>query len=151
MGSTVIEFRTGIAPLDRHRVWRWLSDDSYWARSIPWTLFDSACDGSLCFGLYDAERIVAFARVITDTATFAWLCDVYVDPGWRSRGLGKLLIDRVMADDRLQHLRRWGLATADAHGLYARHGFAPADASRHMEKVDRELYARLTSPGDCPG
>lgn len=125
--------------------WRWIAEDSYWGANIPWDTFRRACDGSLCFALIAQDAPVAFARVVTDGATFAWLCDVFVDPAARGDGLGKTLMQAIMDDPRLQGLRRWGLATADAHGLYARYGFEPADPLRHMEKVDRDIYPRLGS------
>jgi len=126
----------------RH-AWRWIAEESYWGARIPWTTFSRACAGSLCFGLIEDTRLLAFARVVTDGATFAWLCDVFVDQAVRGRGLGKTLMTGIMADDRLQGLRRWGLATADAHGLYEQYGFESADPVRHMEKVDRDIYPRL--------
>lgn len=123
--------------------WRWIAEESYWGANIPWDTFSRACSGSTCFGLVEDDRLLAFARVVTDGATFAWLCDVFVDDDARGRGLGKTLMTGIMADRRLQGLRRWGLATADAHGLYEQYGFEPADALRHMEKVDRKIYPRL--------
>ena len=130
---------------DEHvrRAWRWIAEESYWGAHIPWDTFSRACAGSMCFGLVEDDRLVAFARVVTDAATFAWLCDVFVDDDARGRGLGKTLMSGVMADTRLQGLRRWGLATADAHGLYEQYGFEPPDPVRHMEKVDRDIYPRL--------
>jgi GNAT superfamily N-acetyltransferase len=124
--------------------WRWISEESYWGARIPWDVFSRACAGSLCFGLVEDDDLLAFARVVTDQATFAWLCDVFVDDRARDRGLGKQLMADIFPDPRLQGLRRWGLATADAHGLYARYGFEPADPLRHMEKVDRDIYPVLS-------
>ena len=124
--------------------WRWIAEESYWGARIPWDVFSRACAGSLCFGLVEDDDLLAFARVVTDQATFAWLCDVFVDDRARDRGLGKQLMADMLADPRLQGLRRWGLATADAHGLYARYGFEPADPLRHMEKVDRNIYPVLS-------
>lgn len=125
--------------------WRWIAEESYWGAHISWDTFSRACSGSVCFGLVENGRLLAFARVVTDTATFAWLCDVFVDDAARGQGLGKALMTGIMADTRLQGLRRWGLATADAHGLYEQYGFEPADPLRHMEKVDRDIYPRLDS------
>ena len=132
---------------DQLRVaWRWIAEESYWGAHIPWDVFRRACAGSMCFGLTDdAGRLEAFARVVTDGATFAWLCDVFVDAGARGHGLGKTLMTAILADERLQGLRRWGLATADAHGLYSQYGFEPADPLRHMERVDRDIYPRLAA------
>jgi GNAT superfamily N-acetyltransferase len=138
------DLRTDLSRDDLRAAWRWIADESYWGKSIPWPVFERACSGSICFGLFEDERLMAFGRVVTDGATFAWLCDVFVDAGGRGRGLGQSLMQGIMAHPSLQDLRRWGLATADAHGLYARYGFEPADPSRHMEKVDRDIYPRLS-------
>jgi len=139
------DLRTDLTDADLRTAWRWIAEESYWGKHIPWATFERACRGSICFGLFEGERLEAFARVVTDGATFAWLCDVFVDEAARGRGLGKALMEGVLADPRVQGLRRWGLATADAHGLYAQYGFEPADPLRHMEKVDRDIYPRLAA------
>jgi GNAT superfamily N-acetyltransferase len=91
-------------------------------------------ENSLCFGLYERGRQIGFARVVTDRATFAWLCDVFVLEEYRGRGLSKWLINGVMSHHALQGMRRVLLGTRDAHGLYERFGFRPlADPSRFME------------------
>ena len=112
--------------------------NSYWAPSRSRESMERAVANSLCFGLYDARshRQVGLARVVTDYETFAWLCDVVVDQPYRGRGLGKWLLDVVLSDPQLQPVRRWLLATLDAHGLYQRYGFAPmARPERWMERV----------------
>lgn len=139
------DLRTTLTEAELRIAWRWISEQSYWGAHIPWATFERACLGSICFGLFEDERLVAFARVVTDQATFAWLCDVFVDAGARGRGLGKTLMEAIMATPALQDLRRWGLATADAHGLYEQFGFEGADPLRHMEKVDRDIYPRLAA------
>lgn len=141
------DLRTELTEAELRVAWRWIAEESYWGASIPWAVFERACQGSICFGLFEDGALKAFARVVTDGATFAWLCDVFVDGTGRGRGLGKILMEGVLAEPRLQGLRRWGLATADAHGLYARYGFEPADPLRHMEKVDRDIYPRLAGKG----
>ncbi|SEL90254.1 Acetyltransferase (GNAT) family protein [Pseudoxanthomonas sp. GM95] len=94
--------------------------DAYWSRGIPRETVQRAIDGSLCFGGYvDGVGQVAFARVITDLATFAYLADVFVLPAYRGRGYSKQLVAAIMAHPQLQGLRRFMLATFDAHGLYA--------------------------------
>jgi GNAT superfamily N-acetyltransferase len=129
--------------LDRARVWRFLAQESYWAGGIPEDTVAKALDHSLCFGLYRSGAQVGFARVVTDRATFAYLGDVYVLPELRGRGLGKWLIDCVMAHPDLQGLRRWMLVTKDAHGLYSPRGFAALKApERHMERHDPDVYLR---------
>jgi GNAT superfamily N-acetyltransferase len=130
------------ARIDRAAVHAFLAG-SYWAANIPRAVVDSSIDRSLCFALLAGDRQVGFARVITDRATFAYLGDVYVLPELRSRGLGKWLIDCVMAHPDLQGLRRWMLVTKDAHGLYSPRGFTGLKApERHMERHDPDVYLR---------
>jgi GNAT superfamily N-acetyltransferase len=98
-------------------------------------------DNSLCFGLYERGRQVGFARVVTDRATFAWLCDVFVLEAYRGRGLSKWLIGCVMSHPDLRGLRRLLLGTRDAHGLYERFGFTLlADPARFMEVFRSDVY-----------
>ena len=116
---------------------------SYWAAGIPREIVERSIQGSLCFGVYDGETQVAFARCVTDRATYAYVADVFVLPSHRGRKLARLLMDAICAHPDLQGLRRWGLVTKDAHGLYAQYGFtSPKDPDRHMEKLDPEIYAR---------
>jgi GNAT superfamily N-acetyltransferase len=116
--------------------------ESYWAAGIPRDIVERSLRGSLCFGLYEGESQVGFARCVTDRATYAYLADVFVLPSHRRRGLSKWLMACIAAHPDLQGLRRWGLVTRDAHGLYARFGFGPLEnPERHMERVDREVYA----------
>lgn len=102
--------------------------NAYWSQNIPFDVVQRSIENSLCFGLYDATGQIGFARVVTDSATFAYLCDVFVMENKRGRGLSKWLIETVLAHPELQNLRRWLLATKDAHGLYAQFGFAALDA-----------------------
>jgi GNAT superfamily N-acetyltransferase len=117
---------------------------SYWAAGIPRSVVERSIAGSLCFGLFHAAAAPAqagFARVVTDRATFGYLADVFVLEEWRGRGLSKFIVRCVLAHPELQGLRRWMLATADAHGLYRQFGFdATRDPARFMEIVDREIY-----------
>jgi len=117
---------------------------SYWAEGIPRETVARSLQHSLCFGLYgDGGAQVGFARVVTDGATFAYLCDVYVLESERGRGLGKWLVETAMGHPSLQGLRRFMLATKDPHGLYARHGFAPLRApARMMEILHPDLYKK---------
>ncbi|MEU6144861.1 GNAT family N-acetyltransferase [Streptomyces sp. NPDC047081] len=121
------EISTDPERLDVGRVHRWLSTDAYWATGRPREKQERAIAGSLNFGVYDAGsgEQVAYARVVTDHATFAWLCDVYVDRSVRGKNIGTALVGAVR--DHLQPLglRRIMLATADAHGVYAKLGFEP--------------------------
>ncbi|WP_200302842.1 GNAT family N-acetyltransferase [Streptomyces adelaidensis] len=113
--------------VDVGRVHHWLSTDAYWAIGRPREKQESAMRGSLNFGVYEvgSGEQVAYARVVTDRATFAWLCDVYVDPAARGKGLGTALVAGVREHLRPYGLRRILLATHDAHGVYAKLGFAP--------------------------
>src|SRR2546421_13076297 len=99
--------------------------NSYWSPGVPLEVVHKSIDHSLCFGVYDGDRQVGFARVISDYCTFAYLADVFVLESDRGRGLSKLLMTAILADSRLQGLRRWLLATRDAHGLYSQFGFTP--------------------------
>jgi GNAT superfamily N-acetyltransferase len=114
---------------------------SFWAEGIPKATVAKSIANSLCFGMFDGDAQVGFARVVTDRATFAYLCDVYVLETHRDLGLGKWLIETVMAHPDLQGLRRFHLVTRDAHGLYSRHGFAPLlHPERHMEIFRHGMY-----------
>ena len=114
---------------------------SYWADGISRELVARAIAGSLPFSLFVGTAQIGFARVITDRATYGYLADVYVLTAYRGQGLGKWLIDVVMAHPDLQGLRRLGLVTRDAHALYARVGFSPLAApDRHMELHRAGLY-----------
>jgi GNAT superfamily N-acetyltransferase len=114
---------------------------SYWARGIPRETVARSMEHSLCFGAFDGDRQVGFARVISDRATFAYVCDVFVLEPDRGRGVGKSLMAAIMAHPELQRLRRWTLFTRDAHGLYGQFGFgAPGHPERLMEVLDRDPY-----------
>ena len=129
------------ARLDREAIHRYLAARSYWAQEIPRATLDRAIDHSLCFGLYRGTALAGFARVVTDRATFAYLCDVYVEPAHRGHGLGTWLIECVVAHPDLQGLRRFCLMTRDAHSLYAKYGFKPMpDPARFMERHDQNVY-----------
>ena len=96
---------------------------SYWAKGIPAATVERSLANSLCFALLDGDRQIGFARVISDYATIAYLADVFVLPEYRGRGLSKWLMECIVSHSELQGLRRWILATRDAHGLYAKYGF----------------------------
>jgi GNAT superfamily N-acetyltransferase len=137
---------TDPALLDLPLIHDFLSNRSYWAVGRPLEVMRRSLDHSLCFGLYDQGRQAGFARVVTDQATFAWLCDVFVLEEYRRRGLSKWLIECVMTYPALQGLRRFLLATLDAHGLYDRYGFKPlSDPIRFME-VFRPAVHQAGSP-----
>jgi GNAT superfamily N-acetyltransferase len=120
--------------LDLDLVHRFLSEDAYWSPGVARDLVERSIENSLCFGLYDVEGQVGFARVVTDRAAFAYLADVFVLPDHRGRGLGKWLVETVLSHPDLQGVRRFFLGTADAHSLYERYGFRPVDPQRMMER-----------------
>lgn len=132
------------ARIDFDRVYRWISAESYWAAGMPRATFDRAMRHSLCFGALQEGETIGFARVITDRATFAHLSDVWVEQARRGQGISRALMDAVDAHPELQNLRRFTLATRDAHGLYAKYGFTPLAApDRLMERRDFDVYKRL--------
>jgi len=118
------EIDTSAGRLDVPRIHRWLSTDAYWALGRPVDVVSTSVDRSLCFGVYAAQGDqVGFARVVTDHATFAWLCDVYIAPEARGRGLGTWLVKVVRERLFAEGVRRILLSTTDAHGVYAAAGF----------------------------
>jgi GNAT superfamily N-acetyltransferase len=140
---TGVSFSTDKARLDVDMIHAYLRDESYWVRGITRARFERAIASSLCFGAYRGAEQLAFARVVTDYSGFAWLADVFVVEAERGSGLGKRLIEHVLAHPDLQGLRRFLLATRDAHGLYAQHGFTPlADPARYMERYDPDAVSR---------
>ena len=137
------EISTDAARLDRELIHAFLSEHAYWSLGVPRAVVERAIDHSLCFGVYRGGRQIGFGRVVTDQATFAYLADVFVLPEERGQGLSKWLVDAMLRHPQLQGLRRWLLATRDAHGLYAQFGFTPpAVAGRFMERHDPGVYSR---------
>ena len=119
----------------------WIARESYWAQGIPLETFARAIAGSLTVGAYAPDGgMIAMARVVTDRATFGWICDVFVDKAHRGAGLGKHLMAYLRAHPDLQGFRRLHLATRDAHSLYAQFGFGP------LSGVDRWMEVRLADP-----
>ncbi|GAA4356203.1 GNAT family N-acetyltransferase [Hymenobacter saemangeumensis] len=133
---------TDPARLDVAAIHRFLSEDSYWCQHIPRATVERAIAHSLNFGLYAPDgQQAGFARVVSDRATFAWLCDVFVLPAYRGQGLSKWLVQQVLAHPELQGLRRHLLATLDAHGLYLQHGYTPlAQPERWLERPHPNPY-----------
>ena len=129
----MVSISTDDALLDVERIHRWLSEDAYWARGRSLRTVERSLQHSVNVGAYDDGGLVGFLRLVTDRATFAWVCDVYVDPSARGQAVGKALMaeaDRLLTS---YAVKRALLATADAHGLYAQHGFEPlADDGRWM-------------------
>ncbi|GAC1457811.1 MAG: GNAT family N-acetyltransferase [Candidatus Limnocylindrales bacterium] len=125
------------AHLDIDVIYAYLHEESYWANGIPRELVERSIDQSLNFGLFQGDphgggRQIGFARVVTDVATFAWLCDVFVLPAYRGKGLATWLLETIAKHPDLQVQRSFVLATRDAHGLYEKFGWQPVDAGRFM-------------------
>jgi len=141
MGKFLIS--TDRSKLDLDVIHKFLTH-SYWAAGIPRATVARAIENSLCFGVYDNAAQVGFARVISDFATYAHIADVFILEPYRERGLAKELMASIMAHPDLQGLRRWGLGTRDAHGLYAQFGFKPVDnpSPTMMEIVNPGIYSR---------
>ena len=122
-----------------------LSVHSYWAKGIPLETVQRSIRHSMCFGLYRNEEQIGFARVISDRATYAYLGDVFVLPEERGKGMSKWLIQVIVEHPELQGLRRFVLATRDAHGLYAQFGFAPyAQPENIMNRHNSDVYTKKT-------
>ena len=122
MTASTVEISTDRSRLDIAYVHRYLSEECYWAIGRSRAVVEKSIANSLCFGVYDGERQMGFARVVTDYATFAWLCDVFVDAAYRGQGIGKRLVETVVAHPGLQGMRNFVLASRDAHELYRQHG-----------------------------
>lgn len=121
------------ALLDLQAVHQYLSGESYWSKEIPVDTLTVAIDNSLCFGVYSNNQTIGFARIISDFATFAYLCDVYVLKEFRGKGISKQLMSFIMHHPKLKGLRRWMLMTKDAHGLYHQFGW------RALESPDKAM------------
>jgi len=131
-GSMDITISLDPARLDLDRVHAWLRT-AYWSPDVRRDVVERAFANSLSAGAYDEAGQVGVARAVTDQATFAWLCDVFVDERARGRGVARAMVRALMSDPRTQTLRRWVLATRTAHGVYAPLGYAPVDARIWME------------------
>jgi GNAT superfamily N-acetyltransferase len=116
------EISTDRQRLDLEMIHRFLAN-SYWARNIPRELVEKMVTNSMCFGAYHRGAQVGFGRVITDYTTVAYLADVFVLPEHRGKGVGRMLVNAMLHNPELSGLRRWLLATKDAHGLYQKAGF----------------------------
>lgn len=137
---------TDKAKLDVELIHHYLCHESYWAKNIPVQVVEKSIEGSFCFGMYHQNKQIGFARVITDHATFAYLADVFILPSHQGKGLSKWLMEAIMNHPDLQGLRRWLLATRDAHGLYAQFGFIPLDKpERIMGLKPFEEYPQTNS------
>ena len=126
--------------VDVDRVHAWLSQEAYWAMGRERIVVEQSIAGSRPYSVHSQEQQTAFARVVTDGATFAWICDVFVDEHHRGRGLGTWLVDSIVEDLAVCGVRRLVLATRDAHEVYRRCGFSA------MEGADRWMEIDLRAP-----
>jgi GNAT superfamily N-acetyltransferase len=139
-------FSDDVNKLDRSSIHKYLSLESYWAKGIPFETVDRSISNSLCFGIYKEAKQVGFARWITDRATFAYLADVYVLEDFRGLRLSKKLMSLMLFHKDLQGLRRYMLATQDAHGLYSQFGFKALEHPENiMAVVLKDPYTVFTS------
>jgi GNAT superfamily N-acetyltransferase len=138
--SDGFEFSARRERLDIPYIHTFLSEKSYWAQYIPLATVVRSIENSLCFGIYQEDRQLGFARLITDYATFAYLADVFVDEACRGKGLSKQLMEFIFSIEMLQSLRRTVLVTLDAQGLYQQYGFNP------LENPERYMELRRANP-----
>jgi GNAT superfamily N-acetyltransferase len=119
---------------------------SYWASGIPRATVERSMRHSLCFGALEGGRQVGFARVVSDRATFAYVCDVFVLPSHRGRSVAKLIMAAIKGHPELQGLRRWTLFTRDAHGLYEQFGFTPGRYPERLMEILGHPYGSAPAP-----
>jgi GNAT superfamily N-acetyltransferase len=142
-----VEISTDRSRLDLDLIHRYLSFESYWARGRTREEIERAIEHSIPFGAYRDGGQIGFARVVSDRATFAWLADVFVLPGQRRTGVGKQLVQAVLEHPELRAMRRWLLATADAHGLYRRFGFEQLQGPERFMAIESAADARDCAAG----
>jgi GNAT superfamily N-acetyltransferase len=141
LNDSSFEISTDRSRLDVDLIYRFLSEQSTWAIGISRPVVERSIENSLCFAGFVDGRQVAFARVITDYATFANMVDVFVLPEYRGRGYSKRLVQTIIDHPSLQRLRRFTLATSDAHSLYERFGFtSPSKPETLMERYFPNIY-----------
>lgn len=133
----MIKILTDKSKLNVTLIHGFLSNESYWAKGRSLETVEHSIENSLCFGLFMDEKQIGFARVVTDYVVFGWLMDVFVIPEYRCNGYGKLMIEHIINHEQLKGLKRIGLGTADAHGLYSQFGFSPLQKPENMmEKIN---------------
>jgi GNAT superfamily N-acetyltransferase len=152
--SPTVEVSTDRDRLDRELIHRFLSRESYWALGVARETVDRAIERSLPFGLYADGTQVGFARAVTDAATFAWIADVFVIRSHRGRGLGRRLVEAVLAHPDVRDARNVLLGTADAHRLYESFGFEPLSRPErylNLRRAGREPFAPAAPPPGAAG
>ena len=139
--NSEFEISTDRSRLQFDIIQKFLAEDSYWAQNRTPEQTRTAIENSICFGLYLGDRQIGFARAVSDQATFAFLGDVFVLNEFRGLGLSKWLMESIVSYPDLQGLRRWVLATRDAHGLYEQFDFGPLRfPARWMERTAPDAY-----------
>lgn len=128
----MLQISTDKSKLNISLIHDYLSNQSYWAKNRSLEKVKRSIEHSLCFGVYENDQQVGFARVSTDYTIFAWIMDVFILEEYRGKGYSKQLMNAILSHEKLQDLQRWGLATDDAHGLYQQFGFTPL---KHPEKM----------------
>ncbi len=136
--------------IDLDRVYRFLAEDSYWARDVSKDFVARSIRGSLIVGIYHGDDQVGFARVITDYTRLAYLLDVFIDPAHRGHGLGTWLTQAVQTHPDLQSVTRWLLTTVDAHAVYERAGFTPVAHPEWLMEVVAPMPEQGTEPDASP-
>ena len=133
----MMQISTDKKKLDIKLIHEFLSQESYWAKGRNIEVVKRSIENSLCFGVYDENKQIGFARVVTDYAIFAWLLDVFILKEYRGKGYSKMLLNAIMTHEKLQNLQRWGLGTDDAHGLYEQFGFKSLSKPENMMEIAR--------------
>lgn len=135
------EISTDRSRLDVSFIHNYLCNESYWAKNISKETVICSIENSMCYGVFCNEKQVGYAKVVTDMATVAYIGDVFITPAFRGKGLSKWLMETIVSHPQMPNLRRWILATADAHKLYEKTGFGPlSKPERWMEKHRPDAY-----------
>jgi GNAT superfamily N-acetyltransferase len=141
--------KTGKEHMDVKEIHRFLSEDSYWVKGIPYDMVDKSLQNSFCIGAFINDKQVGFARVITDYYTFGWLADVYVLPAYRGQGISKKILAHLFEQPWSKRLRRKMLNTSDAHGLYRQFQFTDlANPSYVMEVYNPDAHLQYKEEED---
>jgi N-acetylglutamate synthase-like GNAT family acetyltransferase len=133
-GYTITTDKALMQPSAIHK---WLTEESYWAKHVPFEIVKASFDNSYCIGILKDNKQIGYGRLITDYATFAYLADVYVEAAHRGNGLSKKMMETLMEQDWVKGMRKILLATLDAHGLYAQYGFTPMPISERYMEISR--------------
>lgn len=128
--------------LNLNYIYDFLTQQSYWAKNLPYDKFQTSIENSSCFGVYHHQKQIGFARVISDNSTFAYLADVFIDTNYRKQSLSKWLLQSILNHPNYQDLRRWFLATADAHGLYRQFGFDSLNQPERFMQIFKPYSAK---------